>query len=158
MTEQNKDIENLNKEVTVTTNNSSTTSNVDKILFHQLDVVTKDPIKDKAWEQEQQKKTLQETTKQEQSQKADTKTTVQEASKPKILDVSNVDLQTLKIWFDTKPFTNELENSIRVLPRIVFSDDTIEYYIQERMKKNKELNFYLSTEEEMTMALATDIE
>ena len=158
MTEQNKDIENLNKEVTVTTNNSSTTSNVDKILFHQLDVVTKDPIKDKAWEQEQQKKTLQETTKQEQSQKADTKTTVKEASKPKILDVSNVDLQTLKIWFDTKPFTNELENSIRVLPRIVFSDDTIEYYIQERMKKNKEFNFYLSTDEEMSMALATDIE
>ena len=158
MTEQNKDIENLNKEVTVTTNNSSTTSNVDKILFHQLYVVTKDPIKDKAWEQEQQKKTLQETTKQEQSQKDDTKTTVQEASKPKILDVSNVDLQTLKIWFDTKQFTNELENSIRVLPRIVFSDDTIEYYIQERMKKNKELNFYLSTDEEMTMALATDIE
>ena len=158
MTEQNKDIENLNKEVTVTTNNSSTTSNVDKILFHQLDLVTKDPIKDKAWEQEQQKKTLQETTKQEQSPKADTKTTVQEASKPKILDVSNVDIQTLKIWFDTKPFTNELENSIRVLPRIVFSDDTIEYYIQERMKKNKELNFYLSTEEEMTMALATDME
>lgn len=32
MTEQNKDIENLNKEVTVTTNNSSSTSNVDKIL------------------------------------------------------------------------------------------------------------------------------
>lgn len=158
MTEQNKDIENLNKEVTVTTNNSSTTSNVDKILFHQLDVVTKDPIKDKAWEQEQQKKTLQETTKQEQSPKADTNTTVQETSKSKILDVSNVDLQTLKIWFDTKPFTNELENSIRVLPRIVFSDDTIEYYIQERMKKNKELNFYLSTEEEMTMALATDME
>ena len=54
MTEQNKDIENLNKEVTVTTNNSSSTSNVDKILFHQLDVVTKDPIKDKAWKQEQQ--------------------------------------------------------------------------------------------------------
>lgn len=158
MTEKNKDIENLNKEVTVTTNNSSTTSNVDKILFHQLDVVTKDPIKDKAWEQEQQKKALQETTKQEQSPKAYTKTTVQEASKPKILDVSNVDLQTLKIWFDTKPFTNELENSIRVLPRIVFSDDTIEYYIQERVKKNKEFNFYLSTEEEMTMALATDTE
>ena len=158
MTEQNKDIENLNKEVTVTTNNSSTTSNVDKILFHQLYVVTKDPIKDKAWEQEQQKKTLQETTKQEQSQKVDTNTTVQETSKSKILDVSNVDIQTLKIWFDTKPFTNELENSIRVLPRIVFSDDTIEYYIQERMKKNKEFNFYLSTEEEMTMALATDIE
>ena len=147
MTEQNKDIENLNKEVTVTTNNSSTTSNVDKILFHQLDVVTKDPIKDKAWEQEQQKKTLQETTKQEQSPKVDTNTTVQETSKSNILDVSNVDLQTLKTWFDTKPFTNELENSIRVLPRIVFSDDTIEYYIQERMKKNKEFNFYLSTEE-----------
>ena len=54
MKEQNKDIENLNKEVTVTTNNSSSTSNVDKILFHQLYVVTKDPIKDKAWKQEQQ--------------------------------------------------------------------------------------------------------
>ena len=70
----------------------------------------------------------------------------------------NDEVSTLRIWFDTKPFTNELENSIRVLPRIVFSDDTIEYYIQERMKKNKEFNFYLSTEEEMTMALATDIE
>lgn len=155
MTEQNKDIENLNKEVTVTTNNSSSTSNVDKILFHQLDVVTKDPIKDKAWKQEQQEKALQEA---RQTSKVDTKTTVQETSKSKILDVSNVDLQTLKIWFDTKPFTNELENSIRVLPRIVFSDDTIEYYIQERMKKNKEFNFYLSTDEEMSMALATDIE
>lgn len=155
MTEQNKDIENLNKEVTITTNNSSSTSNVDKILFHQLDVVTKDPIKDKAWKQEQQEKALQEA---RQTSKVDTKTTVQETSKSKILDVSNVDLQTLKIWFDTKPFTNELENSIRVLPRIVFSDDTIEYYIQERMKKNKEFNFYLSTDEEMSMALATDIE
>lgn len=155
MKEQNKDIENLNKEVTVTTNNSSSTSNVDKILFHQLDVVTKDPIKDKAWKQEQQEKALQEA---RQTSKVDTKTTVQETSKSKILDVSNVDLQTLKIWFDTKPFTNELENSIRVLPRIVFSDDTIEYYIQERMKKNKEFNFYLSTDEEMSMALATDIE
>lgn len=31
-------------------------SNIDKILSHQLDVVSKDPIKDKAWEREQQKK------------------------------------------------------------------------------------------------------
>ena len=74
MKEQNKDIENLNKEVTVTTNNSSSTSNVDKILFHQLDVVTKDPIKDKAWKQEQQEKALQEA---RQTSKVDTKTTVQ---------------------------------------------------------------------------------
>ena len=80
--ENNKLQESLNKEVTVTTNgketnHSSSTSIEDKILSHQLDVVSDNPIKDNAWKQEQQKKALQEA-RQEQSQKIDTKTTVQE--------------------------------------------------------------------------------
>lgn len=46
------------------------------------------------------------------------------------------DMQTLRIWYDTKPYTKELENSIRALAKTVFSDDTIEDYIQERLKAN----------------------
>ena len=121
------------------TNNSSTSS-VDKILSHQLFVVEKDPIKDKAWEKQQEKAL------QQQSQKVEVKEAVQETHKPNMIDVSNTDLQTLKIWFDSKPFTKDLENSIRQLPKTLFSDDTIEYYIQERVKKEEEI---------MAIALAT---
>ena len=46
------------------------------------------------------------------------------------------DMQTLRLWYDTKPYTKELENSIRALAQTVFSDDTIEDYIQERLKAN----------------------
>ena len=121
------------------TNNSSTSS-VDKILSHQLFVVEKDPIKDKAWEKQQEKAL------QQQSPKVEVKEVVQEAHKPKMIDVSNTDLQTLRIWYDSKPFTNELEESIRQLPKSLFSDDTIEYYIKERVKKEEEI---------MAIALAT---
>ena len=121
------------------TNNSSTSS-VDKILSHQLFVVEKDPIKDKAWEKQQDKAL------QQQSQKVEVKEAVQETHKPRMAEVYNNDLQTLRIWFDSKKFTNELEESIRQLPKTLFSDDTIEYYIQERVKKEEEI---------MAMALAT---
>ena len=121
------------------TNNSSTSS-VDKILSHQLFVVEKDPIKDKAWE-EQQEKALQ-----QQSPKVEVQEAVQETHKPRMAEVSNNDLQTLKIWYDSKPFTKELKERIRQLPKSLFSDDTIEYYIQERVKKEEEI---------MAMALAT---
>lgn len=120
--------------------NNSSTSSVDKILSHQLFVVEKDPIKDKAWEKQQEKAL------QQQSQNVEVKEAVQETHKPKMIDVSNNDIQTLRIWFDSKPFTNELENVIRQLPKSLFSDDTIEYYIQERVKKEEEI---------MAMALAT---
>ena len=46
------------------------------------------------------------------------------------------DMQTLRLWYDAKPFTKEIENSIRAIPTTVFSDDIIEDYIQERLKKN----------------------
>ena len=121
------------------TNNSSTSS-VDKILSHQLFVVEKDPIKDKAWEKQQEKALKQ------QYQKVEVNEVVQEAHKPNMIDVSNNDIQTLKIWYDSKPFTKELEESIRQLPNTLFSDDTIEYYIQERVKKEEEIT---------AMALAT---
>ena len=114
------------------TNNSSTSS-VDKILSHQLFVVEKDPIKDKAWEKQQEKAL------QQQSQKVEVKEAVQETHKPKMIDVSSNELQTLKIWFDSKPFTKELKDSLRRLPKTLFSDDTIEYYIQERVKKEEEI-------------------
>ena len=46
------------------------------------------------------------------------------------------DMQTLRLWYDEKPFTKEIENSIRSIPTTVFSDDIIEDYIKERLKKN----------------------
>ena len=46
------------------------------------------------------------------------------------------DMQTLRLWYDNKPFTKEIENSIRAITTTVFSDDIIEDYIQERLKKN----------------------
>ena len=120
--------------------NNSSTSSVDKILSHQLFVVEKDPIKDKAWEKQQEKAL------QQQSQKVEVKEAVQETHKQNMIDVSNNDLQTLRIWYDSKPFTNELEESIRQLPKTLFSDDTIECYLQERVKKEEEI---------MALALAT---
>ena len=116
------------------------TSSVDKILSHQLFVVEKDPIKDKAWEKQQEKAL------QQQSHKVEVKEAVQETHKPMMAEVYNTDIQTLRIWYDSKPFTKELENVIRQLPKTLFSDDTIEYYIQERVKKEEEI---------MAMALAT---
>ena len=120
--------------------NNSSTSSVDKILSHQLFVVEKDPIKDKSWEKQQEKAL------QQQSQKVEVQEAVQETHKPRMAEVYNTDLQTLRIWFDSKPFTKELEESIRQLPKTLFSDDTIEYYLQERVKKEEEI---------MAMALAT---
>ena len=46
------------------------------------------------------------------------------------------DMQTLRLWYDAKPFTKELETEIRAIPTTAFYDDTIEDYIQERLKKN----------------------
>ena len=120
--------------------NNSSNSSVDKILSHQLFVVEKDPIKDKAWEKQQEKAL------QQQSQKIEVKEAVQETHKPRIAEVYNNDLQTLRIWYDSKQFTKELEERIRQLPKTLFSDDTIEYYIQERVKKEEEI---------MALALAT---
>ena len=119
---------------------NSSTSSVDKILSHQLFVVEKDPIKDKAWEKQQQKAL------QQQSQKVEVKEEVQETHKPIMAEVYSSDIQTLRIWYDSKPFTKELENVIRQLPKTLFSDDTIEYYIKERVKKEEEI---------MAIALAT---
>ena len=112
---------------------NSSTSSVDKILSHQLFVVEKDPIKDKAWEKQQEKALKQ------QSQNVEVKEAVQETHKPMMAEVSNNDLQTLRIWYDSKTFTKELEESIRQLPKTLFSDDTIEYYLQERVKKEEEI-------------------
>ena len=46
------------------------------------------------------------------------------------------DMQTLRLWYDAKPFTKELDTEIRAIPTTVFSDDIIEDYIQDRLKKN----------------------
>lgn len=119
---------------------NSSTSSVDKILSHQLFVVEKDPIKDKAWEKQQEKAL------QQQSKKVEVKEAVKETHKPKMIDVSSNDLQTLRIWYDSKAFTKELEDSIRQLPKSLFSDETIEYYIQDRVKKEEEI---------LAMSLAT---
>lgn len=96
-------------------------------------MVEKDPIKDKAWEKQQEKAL------QQQSQKVEVQEAVKETHKPKMIDVSNNDIQTLRIWYDSKQFTKDLENVIRQLPNTLFSDDKIEYYIQERVKKEEEI-------------------
>lgn len=46
------------------------------------------------------------------------------------------DMQTLRLWYDAKPFTKELETEIRAIPTTAFSDDTLEDYIGERKKEN----------------------
>ena len=46
------------------------------------------------------------------------------------------DMLTLRLWYDAKPFTKELETEIRAIPTTAFSDDTLEDYIEERKKKN----------------------
>ena len=46
------------------------------------------------------------------------------------------DMQTLRLWYDVKPFTEELETEIRAIPTTAFSYDIIEDYIQERLNKN----------------------
>ena len=46
------------------------------------------------------------------------------------------DMQTLRLWYDAKQFTKELETEIRAIPTTAFSDDIIEDYIQERLKEN----------------------
>lgn len=46
------------------------------------------------------------------------------------------DMQTLRLWYDAKPFTKELETEIRAIPTTAFSDDTLEDYIEERLKAN----------------------
>lgn len=96
-------------------------------------MVEKDTIKDKALEKQQEKALK------KQSQKVEVKEVVQETHKTKMIDVSSNDIQTLRIWYDSKPFTKELEESIRQLPKTLFSDDTIEYYLQERVKKEEEI-------------------
>ena len=106
-------------------------------LILQLFVVEKYQINGKACEKQQEKAL------QQQYQKVEVKEAVQETHKPKMIDVSSNDLQTLRIWYDSKPFTNELEESIRQLPKSLFSDDTIEYYLQERVKKKKKKSLQL---------------
>ena len=107
--ENNKLQERLNK-VTATangneTNHSSSTSNVDKIISHSLDVVTKYPTKDKAWKQEQQEKVLQEA---RQTSKVDTKTTVVENNSNN--DEKNYVLKKLECEI-IKPFKSSIINA-----------------------------------------------
>lgn len=104
--ENNKLQERLNK-VTATANGNETnhsSSIVDKILSHSLDVVTKHPTKDKAWKQE---KALQEA-KQEQSPKVDTKTTVVENNSNN--DEKNYVLKKLECEI-IKPFKSSIINA-----------------------------------------------
>ena len=69
------------------------------------------------------------------------------------------ELQTLRIWYDAKPFTKELETSIRALAQMVFSDDIVEGYIQERLKSNNcEYDKPLPTLDELAFGDDTKVE
>ena len=67
------------------------------------------------------------------------------------------DMQTLRLWYDAKPFTKELETEIRAIPTTAFSDDTLEDYIEERRKANNgEYDKPLPKEEPTLDELALD--
>lgn len=69
------------------------------------------------------------------------------------------ELQTLRIWYDAKPFTKELETSIRALAQMVFSDDIVEGYIQERLKANNgEYDKPIPTLDELAFGDDTNVE
>ena len=49
----------------------------------------------------------------------------------------NDEIYTLRIWFDTKPFSNELQDTIKNLNIGLISDDAKQMYINERLEKEQ---------------------
>lgn len=49
----------------------------------------------------------------------------------------NDEISTLRIWFDTKPFSNELQDTIKNLNVGLITDDAKQIYIKERFEKEQ---------------------
>lgn len=49
----------------------------------------------------------------------------------------NDEIYTLRIWFDTKPFSDEIQETIKNLNIGLISDEAKQIYIKERFKKEQ---------------------
>ena len=49
----------------------------------------------------------------------------------------NDEISTLRIWFDTKPFSNELQDTIKNLNVGLITDEAKQIYINERFEKEQ---------------------
>ena len=50
----------------------------------------------------------------------------------------NDEVSTLRIWFDTKPFSQEIQETIKNLKLDLISEEAKQMYINERLEKEKE--------------------
>ena len=49
----------------------------------------------------------------------------------------NDEISTLRIWFDTKPFSNEIQETIKNLNVGLISDEAKQIYLNERLEKEQ---------------------
>ena len=49
----------------------------------------------------------------------------------------NDEISTLRIWFDTKPFSNELQETIKNLNVGLITDEAKQIYLKERFEKEQ---------------------
>lgn len=49
----------------------------------------------------------------------------------------NDEISTLRIWFDTKPFSDELQDKIKNLNIGLISDEAKQIYLKERFEKEQ---------------------
>lgn len=49
----------------------------------------------------------------------------------------NDEISTLRIWFDTKPFSNEIQDTIKNLNVGLISDEAKQIYLKERFEKEQ---------------------
>ena len=49
----------------------------------------------------------------------------------------NDEISTLRIWFDTKPFSNEIQETIKNLNIGLISDEAKQIYLNERLEKEQ---------------------
>lgn len=49
----------------------------------------------------------------------------------------NDEISTLRIWFDTKPFSNELQDTIKNLNVGLITDEAKQIYLKERFEKEQ---------------------
>ena len=49
----------------------------------------------------------------------------------------NDEISTLRIWFDTKPFSNEIQEAIKNLNVGLITDEAKQIYLKERFEKEQ---------------------
>ena len=49
----------------------------------------------------------------------------------------NDEISTLRIWFDTKPFSNEIQETIKNLNVGLISDEAKQIYLKERLENEQ---------------------